>query len=163
MNRFKIVVVVLINLILQSTLFSRIDVLSVHANISIPVVVSLAIGFGPYVGGFGGLIIGLIEDILFSKVLGIRALMYFIIGFLIGNSEAGINKEDIRTGIILTAVSTVGNFLGNSIIIKIIGDKVSILSYLLGPIFIEVILNSLLYILVFYLFKKIFEFPRFRL
>lgn len=163
MNRLKLVIIVIVSLILQATFFSRIGVLSVHANLSIPLVVGLSMGFGPYVGGFSGLIIGLVQDVLFTNVLGVRALTYFVIGFIIGNSEAGINRDDIRSGLILTLLGTIGNFLGVSIIGKIIGDNVSIISFLLGPIFIEILLNCLLYVVVYYLLKKIFVFPRFRL
>lgn len=163
MNRLKLVIIVIVSLILQATFFSRIGVLSVHANLAIPLVVGLSMGFGPYVGGFSGLIIGLVQDVLFTNVLGVRALTYFVIGFIIGNSEAGINRDDIRSGLILTLLGTIGNFLGVSIIGKIIGDNVSIISFLLGPIFIEILLNCLLYVVVYYLLKKIFVFPRFRL
>ncbi len=163
MNRLKLVIVVIVSLILQATLFSRIGILSVHANLAIPLIVGLSMGFGPYIGGFSGLIIGLVQDVLFTNVLGVSALTYFVIGFIIGNSEAGINREDIRSGLILTFIATIGNFLGISIIGKIIGDNISIISFLLGPIFVELILNCILYVVVYYLFKKIFVFPRFRL
>lgn len=163
MNKIKITIVVIVNLILQATVFSRFNILSVHANINIPVIIGLAIGFGPFVGGFSGLIIGIIEDVMFSQVLGVRALVYFVIGFLIGNSEAGINKDDIRTGLVLTALATFVEFLGNSLIMKLVANEKIVFSYLLGPIFIEIIMNCLLYVLVFYLMKKIFVFPRFRL
>lgn len=163
MNKIKIVLVVLVNLILQSTVFSRFDILSVHANINIPVIIGLGIGFGPFVGGFGGLIIGIIEDVLFAEVLGVRALVYFIIGFLIGNSEVGINKEDVRSGLVLTAIATIGNFIGTSLIMKLVSNEAISFSYLFGPILIEIILNCLLYIVVFKVLKKLFVFPRFRL
>ncbi|MDL2310837.1 rod shape-determining protein MreD [Peptostreptococcaceae bacterium OttesenSCG-928-C18] len=163
MNKLKVGLIILINLILQTTVISRINILGVKASLSIPIIIGLAIGFGPYVGGFSGLIIGLIEDILFSKVLGVRALIYFIIGFIIGNSEVGINKDDVRSGLVLTIIATIGNYIGNVAIGKVIGQDINILKYLLGPILIEIIINSLLYVLVFYLFKKIFVFPRFRL
>ena len=126
-------------------------------------IIGLAIGFGPYVGGFSALIIGLLEDMLLGHVLGVKALIYFVLGFLIGNSNAGINKEDIRTGLILTAFSTFVYMIYTVIITRILQDPIGILHYLKGPIFIEILLNTLLYIPVFYLFKRLFQFPRFRL
>ncbi len=163
MNKIKVCLIILINLVLQTTVMPRLSVIGVHASLSIPVIVGLSIGFGPFVGGFSGLAIGLVEDILFSKVLGVRALIYFIIGFVIGNSEIGINKEDVRSGLILTIIATISSYIANVVIGNIIGLKIVLLNYLLGPIIIEIIMNSLLYVLVFYSFKKIFVFPRFRL
>lgn len=163
MNKVKTVLIVLANIIIQSTILSRIDIFGVHANLSIPIVVALSIGFGAYTGGFSGLAIGLIEDILFSPVIGMRALIYFVMGYIIGSSEAGINKEDIRSGLILTVLGTVFYALAYFAITYAIGSKISLVSYFKGPIFIEIILNSILYLIVFKVFNKIYDFPRFRL
>ena len=163
MNKIKIALVIIVSLILQTTIFSRINVFSTNTNIYIPIIVGLSLGFGPYIGGYSGLIIGLIEDILFSNILGIRALIYFVIGFIIGNSQAGINKEDMRAGLFLTSISTMINFILNEIITVMVGGKINFINYLTGPIFVETILNSIIYIFIFLFFKKIFVFPRFRL
>lgn len=163
MNKIKTILIVLLNIIIQSTILSRFSLFGVHANLSIPIVVALAIGFGAYTGGFSGLIIGLIEDVLFSPVIGMRALIYFVLGFLIGGSEAGINKEDIRSGIIFTIIGTFLYLIGYYIISFMIGVKISFKEYLLGPVFIEMIYNSILYIFVFKIFNRVYDFPRFRL
>ncbi|WP_300409978.1 rod shape-determining protein MreD [Lagierella sp.] len=162
MNKVKIVIVVIINLLLQTVLFNRIKIIGVNPNLTIPIVVALSLGFGAYVGGFSGLFIGLLEDILFARVLGVRALIYFIVGFLIGNSEMGINKDDVRTGVVLTGVSTIASFILTILIGSFLGDSFSIGSRVI-PLIVELVLNCLMYFPIFILFQKIFEFPRFRL
>ncbi len=162
MNKVKIAIVVILNLLLQTVLFNRIKILGVNPNLTIPIVVALALGFGAYTGGFSGLFIGLLEDILFARVLGVKALVYFVIGFLIGNSEMGINKDDVRTGVVLTGISTICSFVLTILIGSLLGDSFSIGSRII-PLLVEVLLNCIMYIPIFILFQKIFEFPRFRL
>lgn len=162
MNKVKIAIVVILNLLLQTVLFNRIKILGVNPNLTIPIVVALALGFGAYTGGFSGLFIGLLEDILFARVLGVKALVYFVIGFLIGNSEMGINKDDVRTGVVLTGISTICSFVLTILIGSLLGDSFSIGSRII-PLLVEILLNCIMYIPIFILFQKIFEFPRFRL
>lgn len=163
MNKIKIPFVILVNLILQATIVSRLQLLGTNPNLTIPVIIGLAIGFGPYLGGYSALVAGLIEDMIFGQVLGVRALFYFASAFLIGNSSAGINKDDIRSGLLLTAFVTFLYMIYTVIITRILGEPVGLLHYLKGPVFVEMIFNTLLYIPVFYIYKKIFNFPRFRL
>ncbi|WP_055078273.1 rod shape-determining protein MreD [Lagierella massiliensis] len=162
MNRYKIFLVIILNTLLQTVLFNRINIFGINPNITIPIVVALSLGFGAYTGGFSGLVIGLLEDILFGNVLGVRALIYFVIGFLIGYSEMGINRDDIRTGFLLTAVSTVASFVLTIVIGRIIGDTFSF-KLSIFPMIIELILNSLCYFPIFLLFQRFFEFPKFRI
>lgn len=163
MNKIKILIIIILDLILQSTVIANFSILGVHANLSMPILIGLSIGFGTYIGGYSGLLIGLVEDMYFSKFLGIRSLIYFMIGFLVGNSEAGINKEDVRSGMILTGFSTVIYFIYEYIMLRLLKSPISFWAYIRGPIFLETILNIVLYFIIFHIFKKIFKFPRFRL
>lgn len=162
-NKAVIIIILVANIIIQSTLISRLPVFGVWGNLSIAVIVALSIGFGSYTGGYSGLFIGLIEDILFSPVIGTRALIYFIIGFLIGNTEAGINKEDVRSGIIFTMAATAFYYFIHFLLMRAIGEAFNMGQYLMGPLFIEILINLMLYIICFKLFNRIFDYPRFRL
>ncbi len=161
MNKLKIFLIILLDIIIQSTIVSRIPIFRVYSNLTIPIVVLLSIGFGAYVGSINGMIIGFVEDALFSPMMGLRALIYFTAGFIIGNSEAGINKEDPRSGMILTAFMTLYYTVVNYFVIYITKNKLDI-GYLKGPIFIEMILNVVLYYILFKIFHKIFKFPKFK-
>lgn len=158
-----IVLIVVLNILIQSTLISRFPIFGVYGNLSIAVVVALSIGFGSYTGGYSGLLIGLIEDVLFSPVIGTRALIYFMIGFLIGSTEAGISKEDVRSGIVFTIIGTVFYYLVHFILMRLISEPFNMIQYLKGPLFIEIFINLLLYFICFITFRKVFDYPRFRL
>ena len=162
MNKIRILLAVIISTILQVTIFSRIELFGVSPNFALPVVAALSIGFGSYTGGYTGLFIGLIEDVLFSKVIGFRALIYFVMGYIVGNSEYRLNLKDNRTGMLITAGMTVFYFLVMLGTGLFNGTFSSVLNYLKGPIFIEIIMNSILYFLTMKVFRKIFIFPNIR-
>lgn len=162
MNRIRILLVIIISTILQVTIFSKIQVLGVSPNFALPVIAALSVGFGSYIGGYSGLFIGLIEDVLFSKLLGFRALIYFIMGFIIGNNEYRLNFKDNRTGMLITAGMTVVYFLFMLTRGFLTGTYIDVLSYLKGPILIEIVFNSILYFFAMKIFRKIFIFPNIR-
>lgn len=162
MNRIRILLTVIISTILQVTIFSRIVIFGVSPNFAIPVVAALSIGFGSYTGGYTGLFIGLIEDVLFSKILGLRALIYFVMGYIVGNNEYRLNLKDNRTGMLITTGMTIVYFLTMLAIGLFNGTYPNVLNYLKGPLFIEIIMNALLYFLTMKVFRKIFIFPNIR-
>lgn len=162
MNKVKILLLILLNIVLQSTLFSRVNVFGAVPNLTLPFVVCLAMIFGSNTGGYAGLAIGLFEDIIFSNILGVRALIYFIIGYWIGANNFSFNRGDIKTGFIYVALSTVLYFVTSSVMYYFLGQKIDFVSYLAGPIFLEVIFNCALYYPTLKLFKKIFIIPSFR-
>lgn len=159
MNKFRIFLTILITIIIQNTMLSRIQIFGVHPNLFLPVIVGLSIGFGCYIGGFSGLLFGLIQDIFFFDVLGVNALVYFVCGYLIGMSEMGINKEDIRSGLIFTFLMSFVYVLMTQMLYRILGSDIIFTDYLKGPVFLEIAMNILLYCGIHQLFDKLFEYP----
>jgi len=101
-----------------------------------------------------GVIGGLIIDLVYSKSVGISALMLCIVGYLGAYFDRNFSKENKVTIIIMVAISTIiyeiGYYAGNSIIF---GFDVEIL-YFIKILIIEVIYNILLTILFYPLIQK---------
>lgn len=164
MNKLKLFLSFLVCVIIQVAVLPNFRILNSSLNISLAFVIALGMNFGSYFAGYSGIVIGLIEDILFSQIIGIKSLIYYIIGFVVGYNENAINKGDIRSGIIITAIATVFYWILNTIIYMILGNVnyFVITSYLKGPIIVEMFFNILLYIACNYLLKKIFKNKKFR-
>ncbi|MEB3429880.1 rod shape-determining protein MreD [Citroniella saccharovorans] len=162
MNKIRIIITVFLTSILQIALAPRISIFGVTPSFSIPVLVMLSIGFGSFEGGFSGLFLGLIEDVYFSNMLGPRALIYFVICYIMGHFEYRISTKNNRIGIGLTALFTMLNFLFILLGELVFSGSLNIASYLFGPIFIEIVLNSLIYYFMMKFFNKFFIFPNIR-
>ena len=164
MNRLKVVLMFFASIMIQTAILPNFGIFSSKANMSLALVVAIAMNFGSYVSGYSGIVLGIIEDSLFSKVIGIRALIYYMIGFIVGYNEDSINKGDIRSGSIITVVATLFYWVMNTIIYMFLenSSSVGLIKYLKGPIIIELILNVLLYLICNYLLRKVFKKRKFR-
>lgn len=164
MNRLKVVLMFFASIMIQTAILPNFSIFNSKANLSLALVVAIAMNFGSYSAGYSGIVLGFFEDILFSRIIGVRALIYYIIGFIVGYSEDSINKGDIRSGSIITAVATLFYWVMNTIIYMFLESSSSsaLVKYLKGSIIIELILNVLLYLVCHYTLKKMFKKKKFR-
>ena len=162
MNKFKTFLILLISFILQTTIFSKINIFGANINIIIPAIVAISQILGYKAGGFGALIIGLIEDFLFTSFIGVRALSYFLIGSFVSSDVMNISK-DKPSGFISTFFASIFNFLLVNIIYYIFTSKANFGTYLPLPLLVESLLNSLIYLIYINLVKKIMYIPTYRM
>jgi hypothetical protein len=161
MNKFKSFILLLVSFILQTSVFSKIDIFGANINILIPALVALAQALPSKTSSRCGLILGLVEDFLLTPFIGVRALSYYVIAYLVGESKL---QKDRSTGIWLTGLFTIFNFSLVSVIYFILGKSTSdILSYLPLALIVEAILNSLVYLIYNIIVKKIMYIPTYRI
>lgn len=158
MNRLKTIITVFLVSILQITIFSRLEISGASANISIPLIIVFALGFNEFRASYSGLYLGLIEDILFSPILGPRALAYFLLGFIVGDNAYRFNIKDKRTGAILTGLASLLLNLISVLIAHLRGPDLVLLETV-KIILLGAIINGLLYYPVLKIANKIFVFP----
>lgn len=106
MNLYMIIITIFINFILESTILNRVMFFGVTPNLGLILVVIIALSRGRKTGGLAGIITGLLSDIVFSEVIGIKAFIYFFIGYVVGMSENKLSRENIFIPIIMTIGST---------------------------------------------------------
>ncbi len=157
MKSFSLVVLFIANLILNITLFSRIEVLGVILNLTIPIIIVLSMSERKGRSAYYGLFMGLMEDILFGNILGVKALSYYLIGYYVYKSQK--NKGfDYKIGFIMTILATFFNGLFTGLV-GVIADKLisfnNLLAYLKYPILIEIAINLLVFTIVYLIFKSI--------
>lgn len=163
MNKLKTFIIAFITFILQITVFSKIDIFGSNVNIVIGLVISLSLILGSKSGAYTGLIIGLLEDFMFSNIIGIRALSYFLIGYIVTEDRFRFNS-DKNTGLILSFVFTIINFIFVSLITYIFkADIIVIKNYLFIPLLVEAVLNTLVYLVYHFLIKKLMYIPTYRI
>lgn len=161
MNKFKSFILLLVSFILQTSVFSKIDIFGANINILIPALVALAQALPSKTSSRCGLILGLVEDFLLTPFIGVRALSYYVIAYLVGESKL---QKDRSTGMWLTGLFTIFNFSLVSVIYFILGKSTSdILSYLPLALIVEAILNSLVYLIYNIIVKKIMYIPTYRI
>ena len=163
MNKFKTFIIAFISFILQVTVFSKVNIFGANINIIIGLIICLSLILGSKSGAYTGLFIGLLEDLMFSNIIGIRALSYFLIGHIVGDKKFRF-KSDKNTGIILTFVFTIINFAFVSLLTYVFKfDLVLIKNYLFVPLIIEALLNTIIYLIYNIIIKKLMYIPTYRI
>jgi len=98
--------VIILNFILQSTVFSYIEVFQVAPNTALLIVVSYAMLRQDVEGAIAGFFAGILIDIMFGNILGFYALMYAVAGFLCGKPFKDFVRENYLLPIVLAIAAT---------------------------------------------------------
>ena len=104
MRYITYIALILINFILQTTLFHKIEIVDITPNTMVILIVSFAFMRGEIEGGFIGFVSGFLVDSFFGQFLGLNAFIGLVTGFLCGkifnefykNSSVYINHSLIK-------------------------------------------------------------------
>lgn len=97
--------IILINFLLQSTLFQYLELGGIAPNLLIIVTVSFALTKGKIEGAIIGFVSGLFLDIFFGHALGFYALVYMYIGYLNGFVYQSFYRESLLIPTIMVIIS----------------------------------------------------------
>ncbi len=101
-----IIVLFLLGLILQSTIFSHLTVAGVKPDLVLIMTVFYALLHGSREGALAGAIGGLLQDLLFGQYLGMNTLAKVIAGYVFGMLEKKIYKENLLIPMAIIFVAT---------------------------------------------------------
>lgn len=106
MRYFSYFCVLILNLILQSTLFEHIAIVGVKPNTMLIIVVSIALMRGEIEGAVVGAFAGLLQDCFFSFYIGSYVFLGMMLGYLCGVLCKSLYRENFIVPIIVVAVAT---------------------------------------------------------
>lgn len=155
-------IVILLNFFLQSSIFPYINVLGIVPNTALLIVISIALYKGRFYGGFVGFVIGIIQDIVFSPVVGVNAFIYFFAGYLVGLVENKLTKENILIPILFSILGTIYYNFSYYVFMFFLSQNIPFLSFAKDILVIETIYNGVLSIPIYKIFSKIFVVPKIR-
>lgn len=104
MRYITYIVLILINFILQTTLFNYIEIIGINPNTMLILTISIAFMRGEVEGGLVGFLSGLLVDSFFGQVLGLNAFIGLVVGFLCGKIFNEFYKDSIMIPFFLTFV-----------------------------------------------------------
>lgn len=164
MNKFKSFLILFISFVLQTSIFSKIDILGANVNIIIPAVIALSQILPNKTGRVGGLVVGLFEDFLFTSLIGVRALSYYLIGILASGKIVKVSNKSKQEGVLISIIATLFNFLLVNGIYYLFGKTFESITVYFGlRLFVEAILNSAIYLIYYLIIKKVMYIPTYRI
>ncbi len=114
-------VLVYTGLVLQSTVFSTLTIFGAKPDFLLVMVVLVGILQGHQSAARKGFVIGLLEDVFVGRLIGSNALVKAIVGFLTGQVEKEIIKENVLISIFMVWVFSVIHNLLYGLLLVILG------------------------------------------
>jgi rod shape-determining protein MreD len=107
MRKFSLWILVLVLLILQVTLFRKIEIWGVRPDAIIVLLVYVALAFGPVVGAVFGFFLCLAEYSVLSSALASLPLAGTLVGYLVGRYGPKIMYESYLVQLVIIFVSVI--------------------------------------------------------
>lgn len=123
-----------LGIVLRDTLFNGLSVAGGKPDFVLIMVVYFSIFCGSISGGFLGVALGLLEDLMTGRFIGINALCKGLIGYLAGISERNLHKNNFFVPIIAVLIATFGNTMLYYLFSVLIGGNVGMLKLLFSTI-----------------------------
>ena len=146
-----IAAVIYVCFLLQTSIFSRLQLASVTPNILICVVSTYGFMKGRKYGIIIGFCTGLLLDVFSGNLFGMYALIYMYIGLLNGMFRKQFYGDDLRLPMILIGTSDLIYGIVTYLILFAIRSQYDFSYYLLNIILPEVVYTLLVSIFVYYL------------
>jgi len=156
--RLKVIaysILIFLTALIQSTIVDSIKIYGVKPNLTIVVIVCVALLRNATEGAVIGLLCGLMQDAVSGRAIGFYALLGLYLGLVIAKSNKKLNKENILIAIFLTFVSTVVYEYVVYFFTTVFRAPLDFVYPFKNKILIEAIYNSVISILVFIIVSRI--------
>ncbi|MTI48512.1 rod shape-determining protein MreD [Sporosalibacterium faouarense] len=158
---FYYFVLIISNFLLQTTILQHFRIAGVVPNTTLIIIVIIALLKGKKVGGIMGISMGLLQDLMFNEVIGIYALIYFIIGYTIGLIDNKVYKENSLIALIFTFGATICFYILFYFLMFFLSVDISFNKVFKEIVFLEMIYNLILAFPIYKLITHIFRKPEF--
>ena len=155
MRKLIVGLLVVITFILDTSLFQALRIYGIKPDVMLILVTSYALLQGGGYGAFTGLACGLFTDLFFGRAIGLNALAYMIVGFVIGKGSDRVFKDSVFTAILFQAIAVVLFHQIYFALNFLIGVKVSYVYGLTHIMLPEMVYNMVVGVLVYRLIYKI--------
>jgi rod shape-determining protein MreD len=138
------VVAMVICILLQSTILSKIAIRGVRPDLALIVLIFVSMRRGSMVGQVSGFATGFLEDLMNVSPLGFHSLMRTVIGYAYGLLSGNMFIDPILLPIVLTVIATILKGILAGIISAIFGIEASGFITFTGRLWIEVGYNGVI-------------------
>lgn len=160
MRYFVITIIGIVSFLIQSTILQHVRIFGVIPNISLIIIVCLSLLAGKKTGSILGLVLGFLQDIVFFDVIGVHALIYFIISYLIGLTDKKVFKENLFLPFIFTIMATFVFHVIYFVFMYFSSINIDFTKLITNIVVLESIFNSLLSIIFYKQFLKLYRQPQ---
>ena len=154
MKRFLLCLIGLVLVIVENSITNYIDIYGVSFNLVLVYCTIISLYLDELEAGIIGAIIGIIKDITVGGIFGINSLVLFVVSYGISTLREKIYKDSYITIGTLVLITSIFDSMVNITATTLVYNSYSILTMVLKGIVIIPIINSILSMIIYKLFKK---------
>lgn len=154
MKRFLLCLIGILLVTVESSITNYIDIYGVSFSLVLVYCTIISLYLDELEAGIIGAIIGLIKDITVGGIFGINSLVLFAVSYGISTLREKIYKESYITIGTLVLITSIFDSMVNITATTLVYNSYGILTMVLKGIVIIPIINSILSLIIYKLFKK---------
>lgn len=154
MKRFLLCLIGILLVTVESSITNYIDIYGVSFSLVLVYCTIISLYLDELEAGIIGSIIGLIKDITVGGIFGINSLVLFVVSYGISTLREKIYKESYITIGTLVLITSIFDSMVNITATTLVYNSYGILTMVLKGIVIIPIINSILSLIIYKLFKK---------
>ena len=102
-------VVLVVAVLVHSTVLARLRLAGVRPDLLVLAVVSVAVATDPTTGAVFGFVAGLVADLLFDLPVGVSALVYTAVGFVVGTVRVYVTSHRPLVHLVLAGAASLAS------------------------------------------------------
>lgn len=154
MKRFLLCLIGILLVTVESSITNYIDIYGVSFSLVLVYCTIVSLYLDELEAGIIGAVIGLIKDITVGGIFGINSLVLFAVSYGISTLREKIYKESYITIGTLVLITSIFDSMVNITATTLVYNSYGILTMVLKGIVIIPIINSILSLIIYKLFKK---------
>lgn len=153
----KAAVLVFVVAVLQTTVFSTVDILGGVPDVTLVVLVCIALLRGSVLGALSGFLAGLVADVATLDTLGVTSLLLVLVGYWVGRYGETLARERRPRPYLAVAAATVVYAIAALALRAILGESPSARLVLVDSLFPGLALNLIVAAPVFGVCARLFR------
>lgn len=127
---FILIIIIVLNFVLQTTLGAHISIVNVTPNTALALIVSYAILRGDIEGALFGFFAGLLQDVSGGMIIGLFALIGFVVGYFCGKPFKEFEKANYLLPFAVVVVSSLFSHFVVFVVTVMFTGQLAISNYL---------------------------------
>lgn len=160
MHKIASATLIMVSIVLESALLPFFSIAGVVPNITMILVISLALRHKNVEGALIGLLAGLTKDMVVGRIIGISGITYMLIAYFIGCYKDKIFPDHLTTPLVLTTLATVMHESIYLLFIFFLGFQVESILTVIQVWLVQGMYNFLLALPVHTAVRKVFQWHR---
>jgi rod shape-determining protein MreD len=142
--RFRLPLAVLIAVVLHTTLLAQVRIFGVMPDVMLLLAVAAGLEAGPGHGATVGFASGMLSDLLLPTPLGLSALVFTLVGYIVGVTKGGLLRSTWWFPLAVALVASAAGQVLFALIGTVIGEKGLLNRHLTAIVVVVAVTNAIL-------------------